>query len=55
VRAVRAPYMGRAGTIKALPTNARLIDTGARVHGAEVDIGQDEPVFIPLANLEILR
>jgi len=54
VRGTRAPYMGKAGTIVALPDRARLIDTGARVRGAKVDIGQETPVFIPLANLEIL-
>jgi hypothetical protein len=55
VRAVRAPYMGQVGTVAALPARARLIDTGAKVRGAEVDLGQESPVFIPLANLEILR
>lgn len=55
VRATRAPYMGKAGRITALPDRARLIDTGARVRGAKVDIGQETPVFIPLANLEVLR
>ena len=55
VRAVRAPYMGQTGVIENLPALGRLINTGAGVRGAEVDIGQEEPVFIPLANLEILR
>jgi len=55
VRAVRAPYMGQTGTIVALPPRASLIDTGAKVRGAEVDLGQEASVFIPLANLEILR
>jgi hypothetical protein len=55
VRAVRAPYMGAVGTVAALPTRVRSIETGAKVLGAEVDLGQDAPVFIPLANLEILR
>jgi hypothetical protein len=55
VRLVRAPYMGAVGTVIALPTRARYIETGARVHGAEVDLGQEAPVFVPLANLEVLR
>jgi hypothetical protein len=55
VRAVRAPYVGAVGTVVALPPHARRIQTGARVHGAEVDLGQGAPVFVPLANLEILR
>jgi len=55
VRMVQAPYMGTVGTVKALPAHARRIETGAKVHGAEVDVGQESPIFVPLANLEILR
>jgi len=55
VRLVRAPYLGVAGTVVALPAHAHPIETGARVHGAQVDIGQGAPVFVPLANLEVLR
>ncbi|MEE8389844.1 MAG: hypothetical protein V3S14_03480 [Anaerolineae bacterium] len=55
VRAVRAPYMGAVGTITALPAHTRRIKTGAKVLGAEVDLGQGAPVFIPLANLQVLR
>jgi hypothetical protein len=55
VRLVRAPHVGAVGTVVALPAHARRLETGARVHGAEVDLGQDAPVFVPLANLEVLR
>ena len=55
VRPVRAPYVGAVGTVVALPPRARRIPTGARVYGAEVDLGQEAPVFVPLANLEVLR
>ncbi len=55
VRAVRAPYTGAVGRVVALPAQARRIETGAKVYGAEVNLGQEAPVFIPLANLEILR
>jgi len=55
VRALRAPYVGKVGVIAALPSRPRIIDTGARVRGAEVDLGQENPVFIPLVNLEVLR
>lgn len=54
VRIVRAPYLGRVGTVAALPAHTRRIETGARVRGAEVNLGQ-ETVFIPLVNLEALR
>lgn len=55
VRVVRAPYMGAFGTVVALPAHARRTETGGKTLGAEIDLGQDAPVFIPLANLEILR
>ena len=55
VRAIRAPHLGVAGMVVALRTRAHRIETGARVRGAEVDIGEETPIFVPLANLEILR
>lgn len=55
VRVVRAPYMGAVGEVTALPKYARRIATGARVDCAAVDLGEDEPVFVPLVNLEVLR
>ncbi len=55
VRMARAPYMGAVGTVVALPAHPRRIETGARVRGAEVDLGQGAPIFVPLANLEVLR
>lgn len=55
VRIVRAPHLGATGTVVALPPRARRIETGARVRGAEVDIGRGAPVFVPISNLEALR
>lgn len=55
VRVVRAPYMGAVGTVTALPTHARRTETGGKVHGAEVDLGQEVSAFVPLVNLEVLR
>lgn len=55
VRVTRAPHNGAVGTVRALPARARRIETGARVRGAEVDLGEGAPTFVPLANLEILR
>jgi hypothetical protein len=55
VRIVRAPYMGQVGVVTALPTHTQRVETGARVRGAEVSLGQETPVFVPLANLEVLR
>jgi hypothetical protein len=55
VRVTRAPHMGVTGTVVSLPTHAHLIETGARVHGAEVDVGDGETIFVPVMNLEVLR
>lgn len=55
VRIVRAPCAGRVGEVVNIPRYARRIETGARVRCAEVDIGQDEPVSVPLVNLDVLR
>ena len=55
VRVVRAPSTGATGTVTALPPYARRIETGAWVRGAEVDLGDESPVFVPLVNLEGLR
>jgi hypothetical protein len=55
VRAVRAPYLGQVGTVVTLVDHPRHIETDAKVRGAEVDLGQASPVFIPLVNLEVLR
>lgn len=55
VRIVRAPHRGSVGTVTDIPQYAQHIATGARAYCVGVDIGQDEPVFVPLVNLEILR
>lgn len=55
VRVVRAPYASATGTVAALPTQRRRIETGAEVYGAEVALNQGPSVFVPLANLEVLR
>jgi hypothetical protein len=54
VRIVRAPRMGTVGKVVGLPRYARRIETGARARCADVDIGQEEPVSIPLVNLDVL-
>jgi hypothetical protein len=56
VRVVRPPYLGAVGNVVALPVQAQRVDSGARVHGAEVSLGgQEGAVFVPYVNLELLR
>jgi len=52
VRALRTPYLGMTGEIVDLPTGLIPVETGARLPGAYVDFGEDEPAFVPFANLE---
>jgi hypothetical protein len=54
VRIIRAPHAGSVGKIVDLPRHACRIETGARVRCAEVDIGRDEPISVPLVNLDVL-
>jgi hypothetical protein len=55
VRVVRAPYLGQVGTVVTIVNHPRHIETDARVRGALIDLEQEDPVFVPLVNLEVLR
>jgi hypothetical protein len=55
VRIVRDPYLGQSGTVTEIPSLARAVKTGGRQLGAMVDLGRNEAVFVPLANLDALR
>jgi hypothetical protein len=55
VRVVREPHLGQVGTVVTLVDRPRQIETDAKVHGAVIDLEQEEQVFVPLVNLEVLR
>lgn len=55
VRATRVPYQNRVGRVVSLPTGPRHLASGAPATGAIVDIETVGRVFVPFANLEILR
>ena len=55
VRIVRGPQQGMAGVVSSIPARAQPFENGTHVHGAEIDLGDDGKVFVPFANLEILR
>jgi hypothetical protein len=55
VRVVRGSLQGAAGAVVGIPERPVQIDSGARVHGAEVDLEAVGQLFVPFANLEILR
>ena len=55
VRALRAPYLGKVGTVVALPEQPQEIDSGARLQVAVLELPNGEQVSIPLANLELIH
>lgn len=56
VRVVRPPYLGAVGVVSALPERSQRFDTGARLPGAEIDLGGETGrVFVPYVNLELVR
>ena len=55
VRIVRGAQQGVTGTVASLPARPLRLENGMRVRGAEIDLGEDGRVFVPCANLEILR
>jgi hypothetical protein len=56
VRAIRPPYLGAVGVVESLPGQLQRLDSGVRMRGALVRLpGSPEAVFVPYANLELLR
>ncbi len=55
IRITRQPRLGVVGRVVALPPEARIIDSGAKLRGAEVELEGGEKVFVPWANLELIR
>jgi hypothetical protein len=55
VRALRAPHLGRVGTVIDLPVQPRRIESGARVPVAVVDVDNGGQASIPVANLELIH
>ena len=55
VRIVRGVQQSLVGTVAAIPPRPLRLENGTRVRGAEIDLGEDGKVFVPFANLEILR
>jgi len=54
VRIVREPYTSQIGTVVAVPSRARPIETGVLVRGVEVDLTSGQRVFVPRTNVELV-
>ncbi len=55
VRVTRPPYAGAIGVVKALPALAQSLESGVKLHGAEVALQSGDTIFVPHVNLELLR
>lgn len=55
VRGLRAPYLGVMGTVIDLPARPQVLESGARLPVAQVELDNGATAWIPLANLELLR
>jgi hypothetical protein len=54
IRVLRGQYAGMSGTVSDLSPNVFQLATGARVRGVKANLGGNESVLIPYANLERL-
>jgi hypothetical protein len=54
VRIIRDPYFGVIGTVAALPSEPRVLDSGSKARILEVDTESGERLTIPRANVEII-
>lgn len=54
VRILRQPNLGQTGRVFRLVETPRLVEIGLRLPGAEVQLGDGQVIFVPLANLELL-
>lgn len=55
VRILRVPYAGQVGKVVAIHTQPRRSRIGIQTPGADVELDGGEVVFIPMANLDLLR
>ena len=55
VRVLRAPYAGQIGEVVAINTRSQNMAIGLRAAGADVALSGEEVVFIPFANLDMIR
>ncbi len=55
VRIVREPYMGLTGRVVQMPPLARPVESGLRLHLAQVETADAGVVWAPVLNLELIR
>jgi hypothetical protein len=55
IRGLRAPHLGVIGTVAELPDMPQVVESGARLQVAIVDVDEEGKLAIPLANLEVIH
>lgn len=55
VRICRAPYMARIGKVVSVYEKSQMTDAGYRLPGADVALEDEEIVFVPYTNLDMIR
>jgi hypothetical protein len=55
VRILRDPFVGRVGQVVSIPEGLSLLQSGVRVPCAEVALGEEGLVRVPIVNLDILE
>lgn len=55
IRIIREPNFGKIGKIISLPSESRIIETGARVRVFEIQLENGDKVTLPRANVEIIE
>jgi hypothetical protein len=55
VRMIRDPYFGRIGTVSALPSELRVLESGSKARVLEVTIGSNGKIIVPRANVELIE
>ena len=55
VRVIRQPYFGHLGTVAALPSELRTLESGSKARVLEVEFADGRRAVIPRANVEMLE
>jgi hypothetical protein len=55
IRIIREPNFGKIGKIISLPSESRIIETGAKVRVFEIQLENGDKVTLPRANVEIIE
>ena len=55
VRILREPYAGQVGEVIAIHDHVRETELGYRLPGADVAIADDQAIFVPYRNLDMIR